>query len=64
MGPGSVMQLAASGLFGLAVMLLFLAAINLVQRQRLSARSGGTLTSMRRAEMATSSASPLPSSVF
>src|ERR1051325_5320347 len=50
MNAGTVMQLVASGLFGLAVMLLFVAAMSLVQRQKAGSRSG-TLTSMRRAEM-------------
>ncbi len=47
---GLILQWAAAGLFGGAVMLLVLAGWYLVQRQR-AIRSGAAPTSMRRAEM-------------
>ena len=50
-GVGLALQFLAAGLFGLAVMLLSLAAWNLIQRQRAAGRSAIAITSMRRAEM-------------
>ncbi|HVT80956.1 MAG TPA: type II secretion system F family protein [Phycisphaerae bacterium] len=50
MDMGTILKLAAAGLFGAAVVLLALAAWTLIQRQR-AIRAGGALTSMRRAEM-------------
>jgi tight adherence protein C len=47
---GIILQWAAAGLFGGAVVLLALALWHLIQRQR-AIRSGSTPTSMRRAEM-------------
>ena len=45
-----IFRILAAGMFGGAVVLLAMAAWNLIQRQR-AVRAGGSLTSMRRAEM-------------
>ena len=50
MNATTIIELAAAGLFGAAVVLLSMAAWTLIQRQR-AIRSAGPLTSMRRAEM-------------